>query len=438
MSLKNSAYPIHITIIEMFVSEANDMDSHYNYITKIKINNVRHLKNIEIPLSETECKHLIITGKNGSGKTSLLEALRLFLLFHTADNQYVSWLYNILSDEPLKNQFKLNDETLKELSKEKFWISMQDDEKKINHITGVEIHFKNLAELKEKNIQDKFVIAYYPAERTYSVPNEKTDKIKFKNSYALYEHPGKDFVKYLKELVSQEALFRVKGNIIRADKIKTWLDNLKNILRTIYANNELKVNFDIEQMKFFIEEPGKIPFSFDELASGYAAILDIITDLMMRMEKTAGSKYDMPGFVLIDEVDAHLHISLQKNILPTLTTLFPKIQFIVTTHSPFVLNSIDNVVVYDLETKTLVNTAEGLSLLPYSGIVEGYFGVSELSKKLKEKFERYKELAKKPNFTDDDYNELSDLESYLDEIPDFLALDIMADYRQIKLELENR
>ena len=65
------------------------MDSHYNYITKIKINNVRHLKNIEIPLSETECKHLIITGKNGSGKTSLLEALRLFLLFHTADDQYI-------------------------------------------------------------------------------------------------------------------------------------------------------------------------------------------------------------------------------------------------------------------------------------------------------------------------------------------------------------
>ena len=414
------------------------MDSHCNYITKIKINNVRHLKNIEIPLSETECKHLIITGKNGSGKTSLLESLRLFLLLHTADDRYKSWLLDILSDEPLKNQFSLNDETLEELSKEKFWISMQDDEREINRITGVEIYFKNLVELKEKNTQGKFIIAYYPAERTYSVPNEKTDKIKFKNSYAIYEHPGKDFVRYLKELVSQEALFRVKGNTVRADEIKAWLDNLKNILRAIYANKELNVNFDIEQMKFFIEEPGKNPFSFDELASGYSAILDIITDLMMRMEKTAGSKYDMPGFVLIDEVDAHLHLSLQKNILPTLTTLFPKIQFIVTTHSPFVLNSIDNVVVYDLETKTLVNTAEGLSLLPYSGIVEGYFGVSELSKKLKEKFERYKELAKKPNFTDDDYNELSDLESYLDEIPDFLALDIMADYRQIRLELENR
>lgn len=414
------------------------MGSHCNYITKIKINSVRHLKNIEIPLSENERKHLIITGKNGSGKTSLLEALRLFLLLNTADEQYKNWLSDILGDEPLKNQFKLNEEILKKLSKEKFWVSMPEDEKKVTRITGVEIYFNALVELKEKNKRDKLVIAYYPAERTYSVSSEKTDKITLKDAYALYEHPGKDFVKYLTELTSQEALFRVKGNIARADDIKVWLDNLKHILRTIYANNELNINLDIEQMKFFIEEPGKNPFSFDELASGYAAILDIITDLMMRMEKTAGSKYDMPGFVLIDEVDAHLHLSLQKNILPTLTTLFPKIQFIVTTHSPFVLNSIANAVVYDLETKKLVDTKEGLSLLPYSGIVEGYFGVSELSARLKEKFERYKELAKQSNFTDDDYNELSDLESYLDEIPDFLALDIMADYRQIRLELENR
>ncbi len=43
------------------------------FITKIKINEVRNIKDFEINLSETERKHLIITGKNGSGKTSLLE-----------------------------------------------------------------------------------------------------------------------------------------------------------------------------------------------------------------------------------------------------------------------------------------------------------------------------------------------------------------------------
>lgn len=45
------------------------------YITNIIIDHVRHLKDIEIPLSENRMKHLIITGKNGSGKTSLLDTL---------------------------------------------------------------------------------------------------------------------------------------------------------------------------------------------------------------------------------------------------------------------------------------------------------------------------------------------------------------------------
>ena len=50
------------------------------YITDIKIDHVRHLKNIEIPLSENHMKHLIITGKNGSGKTSLLDALARYII----------------------------------------------------------------------------------------------------------------------------------------------------------------------------------------------------------------------------------------------------------------------------------------------------------------------------------------------------------------------
>ena len=45
------------------------------YIESIEIRKVRHLKNIEIPISKNGLKHLIITGKNGSGKTSLLEAI---------------------------------------------------------------------------------------------------------------------------------------------------------------------------------------------------------------------------------------------------------------------------------------------------------------------------------------------------------------------------
>ena len=75
---------------------------------------------------------------------------------------------------------------------------------------------------------------------------------------------------------------------------------------------------------------------------------------------------------MIDEIEAHLHLELQKKIMPILTGIFPNIQFIVTTHSPFILNSIENTVIYDLANHMLVNTPEGLSNIPYDGIVEGY------------------------------------------------------------------
>jgi recombinational DNA repair ATPase RecF len=48
-----------------------------NFITEINIKKVRHLENIDIVLGD-EKKHLILTGKNGSGKTSVLEEFELF------------------------------------------------------------------------------------------------------------------------------------------------------------------------------------------------------------------------------------------------------------------------------------------------------------------------------------------------------------------------
>ena len=101
-----------------------------------------------------------------------------------------------------------------------------------------------------------------------------------------------------------------------------------------------------------------------------------------------------------------------------LTCLFPNIQFIVSTHSPFVLNSLDNVVIYDLENHIIVEN--GLSDVPYDGIVKGYFQVDTLSDTLKNKFQQYKTLVQKPKLTDDDFEKIAELEMFLDEIPDYL------------------
>lgn len=70
----------------------------------------------------------------------------------------------------------------------------------------------------------------------------------------------------------------------------------------------MSVKLDIGQIKFFIEEYGKSPVYFDELTSGYAAIHDIIMDLMMRMEKKSGSRYDIivEGYFGVSELSEKL------------------------------------------------------------------------------------------------------------------------------------
>jgi predicted ATP-binding protein involved in virulence len=105
-------------------------------------------------------------------------------------------------------------------------------------------------------------------------------------------------------------------------------------------------------------------------------------------------------------IEAHLHVELQKKVLPFLTKMFPKIQFIVSTHSPFVITSEPNAVIYDLEKRI---RAENLTAYSYEGIVEYYYGLNLYSDDIKARFERYKELIGKDKRTVDENAQLAEI-----------------------------
>lgn len=133
---------------------------------------------------------------------------------------------------------------------------------------------------------------------------------------------------------------------------------------------------------------------------------------------------------MIDEIDTHLHIELQKIILPFLTSLFPNIQFIVTTHSPFVLTSVENSVIYDLEKNTVI---EDLSKYSYDAIVEGYFGSDKYSNTLKEMIEIYEKLLFKDELSDDEKDTLKELEEEVNNLPKFLSPELEVKIQSLKL-----
>ena len=218
------------------------------------------------------------------------------------------------------------------------------------------------------------------------------EKVQLKSDYAINAMPRTEFIKYLLDLKMTEALALSNGKKDKANKISEWFGKFEDLLKKIFDDNSVRLEFDEETFKFSIVMNDREPFDFNTLSSGYAAVLDVVVDLMIRMEKQLNRSFDfnISGIVLIDEVETHLHLELQKNVMKLLTTVFPNIQFIVSSHSPFILNSLDNVIIYDLENKMLVE--HGLSDVPYSGIVEGYFGADELSDELRDKFETYKKI----------------------------------------------
>lgn len=403
------------------------------FMTGIKINKVRHLHDVEIPLSQTERKHLILTGKNGSGKTSVFESLTAVL------DSFVSLtplIWQELADNCLAMRLDCHKtycstDGLASIFYHEGVAAVDPDQLKRELASWDEcsISCSSLAKLYDSYHQGGFILAAYGADRSTKFNEYKhLETVDIKPVYGLNDHPAKDFCKYMASQKARRSFARDEGNEDYANSIDHWFSQLNRVLRNIYKDDSLRLDFDPMTFQFSLHMDGREPFTFNTMSLGYSAIFDIISDLMMRMESQ--HRYDLEGIVLIDEIEAHLHVELQRQIFPILTELFPNIQFIVTTHSPFVLSSAENAVIYDLENEMLVKN--GLADLPYEEVVEGYFEADRLSAELRKDYEEYKALVQIPNPTLAERTRLRDLEWKLDQVPSYLATDFVAEYLQIR------
>ena len=109
---------------------------------------------------------------------------------------------------------------------------------------------------------------------------------------------------------------------------------------------EVSYNFDTDdiEVKYLDGEGGVRRMPMGLLSDGYRTTLSMIADIAYRMallNPMLGERVlESPGVVLIDEVDLHLHPLWQAQILGDLRSIFPNVQFIVTTHAPIVVSSV--------------------------------------------------------------------------------------------------
>lgn len=283
-----------------------------------------------------------------------------------------------------------------------------------------------------------FVCAYFDASRLTNVEQPQgVERISLSNAYKFNETPVRLLLKYMVHLKTQLVYAKNENDENSALRIQKWFNLYTNALRELMDDPSVELHYDYKNYNFLIHQANRNSYSFMQLSDGYSAAIMIVSDLLMRMDQNwlinnTTQNTSLEGIALIDEIETHLHLSLQRKILPFLTRLFPNIQFIVSTHSPFVVNSIDNAVIYDLENH--ITVPNGLTNCSYEGVVEGYFKVDELSDELKRKFDRYKALVQQSEQSEDDMDEIMDLELYLDNIPDYLTPGIATEYQKLKLE----
>lgn len=404
-----------------------------HFITSIHINEVRHLKNIEIKLNAEKRQHLILTGKNGSGKTSVLRAMKSYLQaindrkLDSLKGEYLSW-YN--SDaKKLENATTETEKykALEELKKDLRFIQKYDK--------GLTVSFLNENDIEILYAQGNFITAYFAADRESLIQRVSgVQDVKLDANYRIEDEPARILLKYMVHLKTQQSYARNEHDESIAKKIDSWFARFENALRILLDDNSIRLTYDYKNYNFLIEQKGRNPYSLDELSDGYSAIISIVADLILRMDrnwllKGKLSQYDVEGVVLIDEVETHLHVELQRKILPFLTEFFPKIQFIITTHSAYILNSISNACIYDLEKQ--VRFAD-FSSYSADEIAEGYFDVQNYSTTMQDKILRYQHLVKQEELSDSEKAERAQLRIELKTANKLLEEDISDEFNRIE------
>lgn len=340
------------------------------YLEKIIIKNISAIKKLEFTTSFTEegsPKPIVIVGENGSGKTTLLS--NIIDSFYEIGNKL---FYNIgILENTSREFYKISGDPNLSCNENKGFVIInyksKNIEKPIEYIDYINCNTDDIKEFCSFNLE---------TESSKQTTNFDKDGIKILrqewNTQAHYYQPAnryeepfwknpnfnvnfKETIKYInkydKELeivTSLEKNYSYIMDIIldmlldkNNDKDNLLWNIINKILQEIKQDKTLTFGISFRNFgrKIAIKKNQQLFLdSISQLSLGELTLLNLFVNIVRHTDLSNESIDKLEGIVVIDEIDVHLHSDLQSEVLPSLIKLFPKIQFIVTTHSPlFVL-----------------------------------------------------------------------------------------------------
>jgi len=370
------------------------------YLTRFAIQNIRAIEALEweIPLQSAPGWHVIL-GDNGSGKSSVLRAIALGLVGPTQAmalrQDWARW-----SRRKLDGTIKLTlvpDSKLDKLVGKKSRALPRKLELKLFLVQWVEqVRPMGLISLPVRGGSDDpdksiwgggagwFCASYGPFRR-FTGGDEKYETL-FSTAPQLARHLSvfdesvalTEGLRWLQQLQFKKLEGDPEGELLEP--------LLEFINQPDFLPHRARLKDISSREVLFVDGNGyRVPV--EELSDGYRSILSMTFELIRQLAATYGpkrlfhpkdpTKVAVPGVVLIDEVDAHLHPTWQRRVGLWFREHFPKVQFIVTTHSPLVCQAADVGTVWrlprpgtDEEAKQV--TGVELDRLLYGNVLDAY------------------------------------------------------------------
>lgn len=325
-------------------------------LKRIHIENFKGIAEAEVKFNN---KFNLIIGDNGTGKTSILEAVAVGLGGFLAGIEGINAIHftkdeiryetEILGEGSVNFKYKtpIKVELEIDMGMENYTFIRQKRQPNSARTTVEPRDICNLAAKLVKNPESILpIISYQGFSR---IANQKRDKWRdlFKDDFSrivgytdcLEEASNtKMLTKWCKTMEFRS--WKKKKDILEYETAKNTITKFMGFM----LNEEnVKVYYD-ENLEELMYSDGKEFSPLRLLSSGFRTILGMVLDIAARMailnpNLLGDITKETNGIVLIDEIDMHLHPKWQWKIVKALKATFPKVQFIATTHSPLIISS---------------------------------------------------------------------------------------------------